>query len=237
MNLASSPFNWSDIAAVIFDVDGTLYNQRFMRRLILGELLRFYALRPWRLAELKIILDFRAEREKRVHEEPENLKNAQYQWAAGRSKVGEDQVRRITSRWIHEVPLKYLKRCRYPGVAGFCDTLAQRGFAMAVYSDYPAREKIAALELPIATIVSSTDSDVNRLKPHPRGLIVVSNKLGLSQRQCLFIGDRDDRDGECARRAGMPYLILNKKAGSRNNSFSSFVQLEKCLVQQSGQRK
>ena len=79
MNLEIAPFKWSDIEAVIFDVDGTLYNQQLMKRLMLAELIRFYALRPRQLPELKIILDFRIEREKRAHEETENLDNAQYQ--------------------------------------------------------------------------------------------------------------------------------------------------------------
>ncbi|WP_196795358.1 HAD hydrolase-like protein [Richelia intracellularis] len=33
--------------------------------------------------------------------------------------------------------------------------------------------------------------------------------MGVSVEDCLLIGDRDDRDGECARRAGMKYFILD----------------------------
>ena len=33
-------------------------------------------------------------------------------------------------------------------------------------------------------------------------------KLKIPKEACLFIGDEDNKDGECARRAGMPCVIL-----------------------------
>jgi FMN phosphatase YigB (HAD superfamily) len=59
-------------------------------------------------------------------------------------------------------------------------------------------------------MVCATKKEVDRFKPHPAGLILTAKKLGVPVTNCFFIGDRDDKDGECARRAGMPYLILSR---------------------------
>jgi len=45
-------------------------------------------------------------------------------------------------------------------------------------------------------------------------LQVAAARLGLPVSACMMVGDRDDKDGECARRAGMAYLIMQEpKAG------------------------
>ena len=44
-----------------------------------------------------------------------------------------------------------------------------------------------------------------RLKPAPDGLLGAARALGVAPAECLVIGDRDDADGEAARRAGMPF--------------------------------
>jgi len=74
--------------------------------------------------------------------------------------------------------------------------------------------------------VSATDVEVGRLKPDPKGLIVAASSLNTPVKECLFIGDRDDKDGECARRAGMPYLILNRRRRNYSpNSFNTFTEI------------
>jgi len=84
----------------------------------------------------------------------------------------------------------------------------RRGIPIGVFSDYPALGKLRALGLTAQVIVSATSAEVNRLKPDPTGLLLAAGKLGLPAPECLFIGDQEAKDGECARRAGMPYLIL-----------------------------
>jgi putative hydrolase of the HAD superfamily len=64
------------------------------------------------------------------------------------------------------------------------------------------------MQLTARVVVSATCAEVNRLKPDPTGLLVAAAKLGALAPQCLFIGDQKAKDGACARRAGLPYLIL-----------------------------
>jgi phosphoglycolate phosphatase/putative hydrolase of the HAD superfamily len=79
-----------------------------------------------------------------------------------------------------------------------------------------------AMGLEADLIVSSTDSFVDRLKPDPKGLIYIANKLQVTSQECLFIGDRPELDGACAINAHMPYLIVDKKP---YNSFDFYHRL------------
>ena len=71
------------------------------------------------------------------------------------------------------------------------------------------------MELRAQVIVSATCAGVNRLKPDPAGLLVAAEKLGVPAAECLFIGDQEAKDGACARRAGMPSLILAPRRKNR----------------------
>ncbi len=204
--------------AVIFDVDGTLYNQQKLRKLMLIEMLKYYLSHPDELQDLKIIRDFRREREKRALEVVFDLENAQYDWAAKISGVSPKRVRNIVQKWIFRVPLKHIPSCSYPKMLELFEHLSHRGVATGIFSDYPAQEKLAALGLSPCCIVSATDRNVGRLKPDPKGLFVVAERLGVAVEHCLFVGDRDERDGECARRAGMPYIILKNGTYTLNCS-------------------
>ncbi len=74
--------NWLIVKAVIFDVDGTRYNQNKLRIYMLLNLLRYYITSPWCLRELKILRDFRRERERNAFNVEKNIESAQYNWEA-----------------------------------------------------------------------------------------------------------------------------------------------------------
>ncbi|NJL20781.1 MAG: HAD-IA family hydrolase [Leptolyngbyaceae cyanobacterium SM1_3_5] len=106
--------------------------------------------------------------------------------------------------------MNYINSCRHPEVLQLFECVTNRGIATGIFSDYPPQAKLAHLGLSSDCMVSAIDRNVRRLKPDPTGLFITAEKLGVNVEQCLFIGDRDDRDGECARRAGMPYVILGQ---------------------------
>lgn len=147
-----------------------------------------------------------------------DVESSQYVWGAHASGVSAKDVRGMVKKWIFNAPLKYLPSCCYSGVLDFFDNLKHRKIATAIFSDYPAKDKLAALGLLTDNIFCSTDKNIDRLKPNPKGLFFIVEALGVLVDQCLFIGNRD---GECARRAGMPYLILNKKIDG-DNQFQTY---------------
>jgi len=201
---------YQDIKAVIFDVDGTLYSLKKMYGIMRIEMVKHYLKHPRQLREIKIITNFIRERENHALNIVDDLENAQYEWAAKASGSSIEKVRNLVQKWIFQEPLKHLYSCRHPQVLELFENATSRGLATAIFSDYPAQAKLSQLGLSPNCIVSSTDKNVGRLKPDPKGLLVTATQLGVAVENCLFIGDRDDRDGECARRAGMPYLILGK---------------------------
>src|SRR3546814_7573830 len=119
----------------------------------------------------------------------------------------------VCSSDLHAHPLAYLPACRFDGLDRLFDGLRGSGRPIAILSDYPGEAKLRALGLTADLHVSAVDPDVDRLKPHPKGLLRVVERLGLRTDECLFIGDRAERDGECARRAGMPYLLKTPRRG------------------------
>lgn len=202
--------DWSGVKAVVFDVDGTLYNQSKLRKHMLLALLSHYLPRPWQLGDMLLLSRFRAERERRAGQGCPGLESAQYNWCAENGGYKPDKVRQVVEQWMYRFPLRYIAGCVYPGTAAFFEALRAKSIRIGIYSDYPALEKLTAMGLQADVIVSSTDPEVDFLKPDPRGLRLVAERLGLKASECLFIGDRQELDGACAEAAGMPYLILQK---------------------------
>lgn len=218
--------DWTRTKAVIFDVDGTLYAQSKLRRRMLYDLLGYYALRPWRLPELLLLRRFRAEREKRPGHQGPDLENAQYAWCVANSRFTVAQVRAVVGRWMFHHPNQYLGRCAYPGAGAFFEALRQRGIKIGIYSDYPAHDKLLALGLRADLVVSSTDPEIDQLKPNPRGLLHLAAALGLAPAECLFVGDRPELDGACAEQAGMPWLLVPRQPF---NQFAFYHDLTRTL--------
>ena len=215
--------DWNQTKVVIFDVDGTLYTQSKLRKKMLFSLLAYYALRPWRAKEMLMLQHFRQEREKRPGDTGPDLENAQYLWCAQKGNYDVSHLKKVVDQWIFTYPNKYLAGCTYPGTQALFETLRKNGIKIAIYSDYKAQDKLKAMGLAADLMVSSTDPYIDRLKPDPKGLLYIADQFKVAPQECLFIGDRPELDGECAIRANMPYLIVDKKP---LNTFDFYTKLQ-----------
>lgn len=212
MPLAAIP--WSRIRVVAFDIDGTLYDHRPLRRRMLFALMAHCLAQPRDLTILRTLRTFRRLREELAEEASEGIGRLQYERPAALLGLSPEAVRVAVETWMHNRPLPLLGRCRYPGVQRVFEALKASGRMTAVFSDYPAGAKLEALGLRADIEVCASDADVQRLKPHPLGLQRVLERAGSTPEECLYIGDRDERDGECARRLGVAYLLKVSSPGT-----------------------
>jgi HAD superfamily hydrolase (TIGR01509 family) len=208
MKLSQIPL--SQIRLVIFDLDGTFYNLGKMRKRVIRDMVFYYLLRPHRWREMRWIQTFRSVREKMAEMPHARLDESSYENVAARTTGSPEEVHQVVNRWMLQHPLPYLAQMVYPEVRPLLKQLKQSGIELAVFSDFPAQKKIKAMGLEISAVYSAHHPEIDQLKPSPKGLLHISQSFGVPPEQCLMVGDRDDRDGEAARRAGMNYHVLAK---------------------------
>lgn len=203
--------DWSAIKMVVFDVDGTLYDQPALRKRMLRILLTHYGLRPWKARELQVLNAFRHNREMHAGEYVKDLDQVQFSWCAEKTGVPAEHIRTLVTRWMELRPLPLLSQVRFPGVVEFFEALKEQDIHRAIYSDYPFEAKLQAMGISYDSGISSTDPKISCLKPHPAGLQYLAELNAIPLQQILFVGDRMERDGQCAENAGVKYLIINQR--------------------------
>jgi putative hydrolase of the HAD superfamily len=213
--------NWDSFELMVFDVDGTLYDQKKLRRRMAGALLR-HTVVTGGVDTVMILRSYRKWREELAEQEVHQFEDILTNRLAVRYGRSKAQIEALVSAWMELKPLPYLKRYRRPGLKELFARLREAGKTIAVLSDYPAQDKLARLELDADIVVSARDPDVDVLKPHPRGIQQVMQIAGVAPEATVMIGDRAERDGEMARRAGVRALVLSQKPIPGWTCFQSF---------------
>ena len=214
--------DWGAIDLVVFDVDGTLYDQTPLRLRMLIEL-GMHSCRTMSLSDALTLRTFRRCREELSREQgTEDFTNLQYIRAAERRRMDPGDVRETVRVWLEERPLQFLRNYCLDGVAELFDACRKTGKGPAVWSDYPASAKLAALGLSASIIVDSGEEGVRRLKPDPAGLHRILSLASVAPHRVLLIGDRTDHDGEASRRAGVQTLIRRPAPHAEFATFASY---------------
>ena len=216
-----TPLDWSTIDLVVFDVDGTLYDQRRLRLGMLRQLLGH----TWQTRSLDPLLTlrtFRRVREALGEQARADFMTLQYAQTASRHGKTPGAVRALTDEWMEQRPLPLLAACRCAHVAEVFAGLRAAGKRVAAFSDYPAAAKLAALGLRADVVVCATDAGIARLKPDPAGLLAILRQTGVAPERALMIGDRFDRDAVAAARAGMRALIRSRRPHARWATFQGY---------------
>jgi FMN phosphatase YigB (HAD superfamily) len=215
------PLDWDNVHLVVFDVDGTLYRQRPLRIKMARDIL-LYTLLKRDLNVVAVLARYRRIRERLGDEEAIDFERALIAQTAAATANSPDQVRAIVSEWVERRPLVYLAACRYPGLPQLFAGLRRSGKSIGILSDYPAKAKLEALGLTANYVVFAGDEGIGLLKPHPRGLESLIAAAGVKPHQTVVIGDRVDRDGLVARRAGAQALIRSSKPIEGWQTFAKF---------------
>ena len=186
-------------------------------------LLRFLSF-SIRIIDLKIITSFRKQRENHKGFSSPSLEKEQYQWCANDLKIPVQQVEACILKYMYKLPLRFILRTRYPQINKVFEALKNLSFSMAIYSDYPVKEKMAALQLKADACFNSTDRDLLQLKPSGKAVKYICNKMGIPREKALLIGDREDTDGESARLAGVTFVKVDVQQARSGEFYTNLLQ-------------
>lgn len=191
--------------AVIFDLDGTLYNKKGLPlRLIAADVPHMFMLGNERKARKELM--------GRWFGDEQAYYEALYARVAEMSHSTADKARRwYEDRYMPQMQ-RILKRHYHvePWAEGMMADLRQRGIRTAVYSDYGClRERLEALGFDCSWVDVVADAPaLGGLKPCKESALSLCKMLGVDPTDTLMVGDRDDTDGESARRCGMRFQCV-----------------------------
>lgn len=208
--MTSTEIDWSATRLVIFDVDGTLYDHRAMRLRMLCEIAG-NVLRTRSLQTLQVLRTYRNLRENIADQEINDFEDVLVARVAKTNDISKESVRSLVAEWIEQRPLAHILACRYSKINNLFSALKAHGKTIGVLSDYPAIAKLAAMGLEADHVVAAGDFGVGIMKPHPRGVEMLMKSAGASPAETVVVGDRVERDGLAARRAGANALIRSDK--------------------------
>ena len=123
----------------------------------------------------------------------------------------------VSTRWHQKVYLPTMAQLigahcpRREEVIDLINECRARKIPMAIYSDYGCiNEKLQALHIdPEYFDLFVTAPELGALKPSPASASKVLELLHAEPQTTLFVGDRDEKDGEAARAVGAKFLLIS----------------------------
>ena len=191
--------------AIIFDLDGTLYDKSGLaRRLIISQL------RRGRLRMLK------REREVRKLLRGKHFGSEDAFYDAFFAQFDRPELAR---RWYFEdyMPDMVAILRKHYRIAPWVETtmleLRANGQKVVVFSDYGSvREKLSAIGFNLDWADHLFEAPaLGGLKPCKESFEKICREIGVNPSDCLMVGDRDDTDGAGARSVGMPFKHIKKR--------------------------
>ena len=170
------------VRAVVFDLDGTLYDRHGLAKRMVRRL--------WWCLPMMII--------DRV------AKGRCWRWI-------------VSTRWHRRVYLPTMVRLiadycpRREEVIALAQEAKRQGLKTALYSDYGAVEdKLQVLKVDKTLFdLLITAPELGGLKPSKACAMQVLTRLNASPETTLFVGDRDEKDGQAARNVGARFLLIS----------------------------
>ena len=207
--------------SVIFDLDGTLYdNKGLPLKLVLADIPNMWVLG--------------AERKARKHIKGQDLKDAKGVYDALFNEmvaVKRNLTVEKARQWYQQkyMPLQVaLLRIYFsprPLVVELLEAMHERGLKVILYSDYGHEaEKIDALRIPqnlFDGIVSA--AKMGGLKPCKQSMERLMALYDLDPATTLYVGDREDTDGESARPVNMDFFNVKANSGAWDELLKAFL--------------
>ena len=194
--------NNNSIDAIIFDLDGTIYNKKWLK---LFFSLSFIFNLPVLLAFLKIRklnygVDYRSKEEFN-----KNIILALSKKTSLSIKQSEVFINIFMKKFISILKRKYKPNKDIIQVISY---YYDKGVKIVCLSDYSmVKERLQALGVDIDkfAIIKSSE-DYGTLKPAVTPFLKIAEELKILPSNIIVVGDRDDTDGEGARKSGMRFI-------------------------------
>ena len=198
--------DWSEVEAITFDVDATLYNYPMMM---------FPRLHRWGRYVILLRHLTRARQIMRREGPQEDLRRRQAEIVAELSGLPVDEAARRIDLVLYDGWNVDFDGVRpYRGCREFIDHVVAHGLRIAIISDYPPQtklEQMGLMDLPWTAIVEC--EALGELKPSPRVFTTALEALGLADEPhlALHIGDHYNYDVVGAKRVGMRAAWLRRR--------------------------
>lgn len=212
--------DFSGIKAVVFDFDGTLYNnRRFPFWFVLANLSEIFIMQKERIFRKEMLgVDLKTR---------EAFEKEFYGRLAAAKKCSFDSAKQwyendFMNRFISVLEKHYFA---HDNVKEVFDKLKSKGIETAVYSDYPMLpQRVKAVGLPEdLTNHYWCAPTMGAFKPAVRLMNEIAQHLGISCSEILMVGDREDTDGVSAFSCGAKFVRIRKKDNDRGEFSYPFV--------------
>ncbi len=193
----------NQIRAVSFDLDGTLYGAKPVRR-------RFAFKNVFSLRAVRVRQAVRTELRPQAFADGAAFFEEETRLCAERLDLGGEQTRALLDDLFGERLCAVLRAVGPRADARSALTsLVERGFKIAVVSDFAVDDKLEALGLTDLPFSATVAADAcGALKPHRRAFNAAANALGVNPSEILHVGDRMDTDVAGAIAAGqIPFFL------------------------------
>lgn len=189
--------------AVIFDLDGTLYDKSgLVKRLIWSQILRGH------------LFMLGHERDVRRRIKGVDFGDEQNFSTAFFNLFHNPNAKEWFYRYYLPDTVRILQRHYQvaPWVEQMVKKLRERGIKVAVFSDYSfVREKLEAIGFEIDWADYLFEAPVlGGLKPCKESFEKICRTMDVQPSECLMVGDREDTDGDGARSVGMVFEFVVK---------------------------
>jgi HAD superfamily hydrolase (TIGR01549 family) len=215
--LKEGNLNTQRTQGIIFDLDGTLYQMKFMKIKMTVRLLRSLVFLRQLSAARSVV------RQNRFGGRADLLATF-YSELASRTGKSVQQSQNWYENDFYRAFIQVLARWAEPraGLTDLLGKLRQSGLKLAVVSDFGRIiERLEALRIdPALFDIIKSSEDCGALKPAPESFLSVARIWGFPPQEILVVGDRKDRDGEGAHHAGMPFLGITDKRNTRADFYS-----------------